>query len=267
MDCDKPAKNVDTAGSQGALDLTNYRLKKALAIALCYSLPGLALSTSPGRKAVESAYSLGKQALSLSGQCGKTVLSTLWPGTQYVKIPIYVVYESGKALVVEGYKSGKVNAIHYGKLGYNSGGYIGGYLGPIVGFSIEQYVLSSIPAPVDGTFSLMTPSVEAIIGSTLMAGMNARRGTMGDSLKKLTTDMMQGTKDGDVRELRAVVYAHVGKGCGQIIGCGLGAAWGFVVGGIAGVMAIPEGIRKGVENACKDACNLGQKPTQSGDVM
>ena len=95
------------------------------------------------------------------------------------------MYESGKSLVVEGYKSGEVNAIHYGKLGYNSkfGGCIGWYLGPIAGFGVEHAVLSSIPAPVDATFSLMTPSVKSMIEPALTTEINAGLGTMGDSLK------------------------------------------------------------------------------------
>ena len=91
------AKNVVTAGSQGALDLTKYCGKQVLWIGgKCGQTAMSALSS--GGKAVESAHSLGIQSLSVSSQYGKTVLSTLWPGTQYVKIPVYVVYESGKGL-------------------------------------------------------------------------------------------------------------------------------------------------------------------------
>ena len=74
----------------------------------------------------------------------------------------------------------------------------------------------------------------------------------------MTTNVMKslkithGTNVGDVRMMRVVVYAYVGKGCGHVIGGVLGAAGGFVIGGIAGVMAIPEGFRKGLEKACKD---------------
>ena len=149
---------------------------------------------------------------------------------------------------MEGYKSGKVNAIHYGKQGYNIGGDIGGYLGPrpIVGFGVEHAVLPSIPAPIDGTFSLMTPSVKSMIEPTLTTGINAGLGTK--SLK-----ISQGTKVGDVRMMRGGFYVYVGKGCGHVIGGVLGAAGGLVIGGIAGgAAAIPEGVRKGLAKACKD---------------
>ena len=123
--------------------------------------------------------------MSVGGQYGKQCYQPCGQVHAIREDPIYVamVCASGKALVVEGYKSGKVNAIHYGKLGYDIGGYIGGFLGPIVGFSLERAVLSSIPAPVDGAFSLMTPWVKTMIGSTSITGMNVGLGTMGDSLK------------------------------------------------------------------------------------
>ena len=186
------AKNVVTAGSQGALDLTRYCGNLAWWIGSRCVLTAMS-ALSPGGRAVESAHILGKQAVSVSAQYGKTPLSTLWPGTLYVKIPVYVVYGSGKSLVVEGYTSGKVNGIYYGKLGYNSGGYIGGVLGPIVGFGLEHAVLPSITAPVEA-FSLMTPSVKSMIGPTLMTGMNVGLGAMGDSLKQATTNLKQGLK-------------------------------------------------------------------------
>ena len=105
-------KNVVTAGSQGALDLTRYCGKQVWWIGgKCGQTAMSALSS--GGKAVESAHSLGIQSLSVSAQYGKAALSALWPGTLYVKIPVYVVYESGKSLVADGYKSGIKNAIHY----------------------------------------------------------------------------------------------------------------------------------------------------------
>ena len=263
------AKYAVTAGSQGTLDLTKYCGKQVWWISSKCGQTAMS-ALSPGVTVVESAYSLGKQALSISGQYGRTALSTLSPGSQYVKIPVYVVYESGKAFLVEGYKSGMVNAKYYGKLGYNSkiAGNIGACLGPIVGFSLEPVVLASIPASVDWPVSLMTPSVKAMIGPALATGIITE---LGDPLKQARINRMQlrkitqGTKVDDVWMMRAAVYAYIGKGCGHIICGGLGAAGGFVFGGIAGgVVAIPEGFRKGLEKACNDAfCNSEPKPLKA----